>query len=164
MSELTVRAANKEDVDRIFFLLVEMAKENSKHKISVGKALEHISGVVTCGGCAVVENGNEIVGSVGVSIQSNWFSNDKFLGDSWFYVSPEYRNSRAAILLKRFIFGLADTARMNLVLAVVSTTDGERKSKFFARDMECLGGTFVKECQDGLHLQERAASPTTDCN
>lgn len=155
MSDLSVRAATKDDVDTLFFMLVEMAKENSKHRVTVGKALEHINSVVACGGCAVVENEErEIVATAGISVQQSWFSDDKFLGDSWFYVRPDYRSTRAAFMLKKALFNFSDTAGLDLVLAVFSFVDGDRKSKFFAKSMKHLGGSYVKEFKNGLHVRE----------
>jgi len=142
---ITVRAATVLDEDAIFFMLLDMAKENSKHRVSVSKSIATIRECITIGGCAVAEDNGKIIGSVGVSPQSPWYSNDKFLGDSWFYVVPEKRGSRAAILLKRAVQEFANRIGMDLVLAVFSITDAERKSKFFARDMKFLGGAYVHE-------------------
>jgi hypothetical protein len=139
---LTVRVATVLDEDEIFFLLLEMAKENSDHKVSVSKSIAAIREIIKIGGAAVVEDGKRIVGSVGVSPQSPWFSNEKFLGDSWFYVEPRKRGSRAAVMLKKAVQVFADRVGMDLVLAVFSTVAAERKSAFFARDMAFLGGAY----------------------
>lgn len=143
--KISVRMATVHDEDAIFFMLLDMAKENSKHPVSVSKSIATIREVITVGGGAVAELDGEIIGSVGVSPQSPWYSNAIFLGDSWFYVRPEKRGSRAAIMLKNAVKEFADKVGLDLVLAVFSIVDAEQKSKFFARDMKHLGGAYVYE-------------------
>ena len=143
--KITVRMATVQDEDAIFFMLLDMAKENSKHPVSVSKSIATIQEVTAIGGGAVAELDGEIIGSVGVSLQSPWYSNAQFLGDSWFYVKPENRRSRAAILLKKAAHEFADNVGLDLVLAVFSIHDADRKSKFFARGMKHLGGAYVYE-------------------
>ena len=140
-----VRFAKPEDENAIFFLLLDMAAENSPHKVSAQKALDHIRHVISVGAVAIAEQGGEIIGTAGVSLRSPWFSDEQFLGDSWFFVRSDKRSSRAALLLKKTMFKFADDVGRDLVFAVFSTEDPERKSKFFARDMKPLGGAFVKE-------------------
>ena len=137
--------ATVEDEDDIFFMLLDMAAENSHHKVSVGKSILAIRNIILVSGAFVAVEDDKIIGSVGVSPQSPWYSNDKFLGDSWFYVEPERRGGRTAILLKNAVQNLADKTGLDLVLAVFSIVDAERKSKFFARDMKFLGGAYVYE-------------------
>lgn len=142
---MNVRMAVPQDEDDIFFLLLGMAKENSKHPVCAQKALSTIRDVISKGGAAVVVEDGEIIGSVGVGPKQTWFSNYIFLGDYWFYVTPDKRASRAAVMLKKTAFEFAEKVGLDLVFAVFSIENAERKSKFFARDMTFLGGAFVKE-------------------
>lgn len=142
---VTIRHATAADEDALFFLLVGMAAENSKHPIAVQKSLDRIREIISIGGVFVAEDGGEIVGSVGVSPQASWFSNATFLGDSWFFVRPDKRTSRVALMLKKAVFELAEKNKMDLVLAVYSIDNAERKGQFFARDMDLMGGVYVKE-------------------
>ncbi len=142
---MNVRMAAPQDEDEIFFLLLGMAAENSRHPVCAQKALNTIREVVGKGGAAVAVEDGKIIGSVGVGPKRAWFSNYTFLGDYWFYVTPDRRTSRAAIMLKKTAFEFAEKVGLDLVFAVFSIEDAERKSKFFARDMTFLGGAFVKE-------------------
>jgi len=140
------------DEDAIFFLLLGMAEENTNHPVAVQKSLDKIREVIALGGAAVVEDEGEIIGSVGIGPKEAWFSTYRFLGDYWFYVRPDKRNSRAALLLKNTARDVARGVHLDLVFAVFSICDAERKSKFFARDMTYLGGSYVMEVEktDGM--------------
>lgn len=142
---LTIRNARPEDEDRLFFMLLDMARENSKYPVAAQKALEHIRSIIATGGAALIEDDGELVGSAGVSLQSAWFSNKQFLGDSWFYVVPSHRSSRAAVMLKGALVEFADTLGLDLVLAVFSTNDPDRKTAFIGKGMKSMGGTFMRE-------------------
>lgn len=142
---VTVRIATPQDEDVILLLLLDMATENSKYPVSVQKTLNHIRHVIHTGCVAIAESGGEIIGSAGVHPQSPWHTNSTFLGDSWFYVKPTNRASRAAVMLKKTMFDFAQSVGMDLVLAVFSISDADRKTKFFAKDMKSVGGTFMKE-------------------
>lgn len=143
-----IRPALPIDEDEIFFLLVEMAAENSNHAVNVAKSILTIRDTIQQGGVFVAVLEGKIIGSAGVSPQSSWFSNAVFLGDSWFYVSPGSRGLRVAMLLKKKLIEYAERAKLDLVCAVFSTTDAERKGQFFARDMEFLGGAYTYKVKE----------------
>ena len=149
---MNIRMATEADEDAIFTLLLGMAEENSKHPVAAEKALKTIIQVIGQGGVFVVEEDGKIIGSVGVGPRSGWFTDYVFLGDYWFYVIPERRNSRAAIMLKKAAFKYADSVKLDIVFAVFSIEDAERKSRFFAKGMTFLGSAFVRENSNGLHM------------
>ena len=142
---MRIRRAIPEDEDVIFFLLMGMAAENTKHPVNVQKTIGKIQEVLSNGYAAMAEIDGQVVGSLAVLQQEPWWSNARFLGDAWFYVRPEHRVSRAAVMLKKAAFDFADSVGMELVLAVFSIEDAERKSQFLAKGMTFLGGTYVKE-------------------
>ena len=39
---------------------------------------------------------NKIIGSIGAMPSEWWFSNEKFLAETWFYVLPKHRNFKTA--------------------------------------------------------------------
>ncbi len=149
---MNVRTAVEADEDAIFMMLLGMAAENSKQPVAPGKALKTVCKVIKEGGAFVVELDGKIIGSVGVGPKSAWFTDYVFLGDYWFYVIPEWRNSRAAVMLKKAAFEYADKADQDIVFAVFSIEDAERKSRFFAKGMTFLGSAFVRETSNGLHM------------
>lgn len=149
---MNVRPATEADEDEIFMLLLGMAAENSEHPVNPAKALKTIIQVIGDGGSAVVEEDGKIIGSYGVGPKSGWFTDYVFLGDYWFYVIAEWRNSRAAAMLKKAAFEYADKVDLDLVFAVFSIEDAERKSRFFAKGMTFLGSAFVRENSNGLHM------------
>jgi|TARA_Y100000310_G_C20704273_1_gene833436 hypothetical protein len=146
---MDIRPATIEDTNEIFWLLMEMAEENTDREVSVAGTVDEIRRVTGLGGCIVAVNNNEkIVGSAGISPQSPWFTTDVFLGDSWFYVHPDHRISSAAAKMKKHLQQFAEHAGKDLVLAVHSTDNAERKNQFFARDMKLMGSSFVYEVEE----------------
>jgi len=145
---MDIRPATIEDTNEIFWLLMDMATENTDREVSVAGAVDEIRRVTGLGGCIVAVEDDKIVGSAGISPQSPWFTNDIFLGDSWFYVHPDYRISTAAAKMKKSLQSFAKHAGKDLVLAVHSTDNAERKNKFFARDMELMGSSFVFKVEE----------------
>lgn len=152
---MEIRPATIQDEDAIFFLLLEMAEENSKEPISVEKALSHIRMVLTQGGCVVAVHGDKIVGSIGVCKHSAWFSKREHWGDSWYYVSKDYRKSRVAFKMKKAIETFAANTGHDLIFAIYSEVDAERKVKIFERDSgyKCLGGTYKKAHTNGMFMR-----------
>ena len=145
---MEVRPAGVNDVNAIFWLLMEMAKENTNREVSVAGTIDEIRRIIGINGCIVVEKDGIIVGSAAISPQSPWFTDEVFWGDSWFYVLPDHRASRAAIIMKKYLQGFAKHIGKDLVLAVHSTDNAERKNKFFARDMKLMGSSFVYEVEE----------------
>ena len=145
---MEVRSANLSDVNAIFWLLMVMAKENTTREVSVAGTVDEIRRIIGINGCIVVEKDDIIVGSAAISPQSPWFTDEVFWGDSWFYVLPDFRASRAASIMKKSLQAFAKHIGKDLVLAVHSTDNAERKNKFFARDGELMGSSFVYKVEE----------------
>ena len=61
-------------------------------RVHWGKTSWQINNVLLKGVVYVVRSNQEIIGSLGLEECSHWWSDDVFLGDSWFFIRPEYRN------------------------------------------------------------------------
>jgi hypothetical protein len=145
---MEIRPATLEDTNDIFWLLMGMAKENTDREVSISGTVDEIRRITGLGGCIVAVKDDTIIGSAGISPQSPWFTEEVFLGDSWFYIHPDHRVSSAAAKMKKSLQTFARHAGKDLVLAVHSTDNAERKNKFFARDMELMGSTFVYKVEE----------------
>ena len=101
MSEFTVdklkfcEADGKEIAE---FLADNFHKEHSfsingkSPKLHWGRVSHKINSVLLDGIVFVVrDTDGNIVGSVGLEETDHWWSNENFLGDSWFYVLPKHR-------------------------------------------------------------------------
>jgi len=66
-------------------------------KIHWGKTSWQINNVLLKGIVYVVRKNKNIIGTLGLKECSHWWSDDAFIGDTWFFVRPEFRNVKDAI-------------------------------------------------------------------
>ena len=116
-------------------MLVEMHNnaEIKLTKLNTEKLVNKINEALHRGIIFVVHDGNNIVGSIGGMVVSDWWSDETHLSDLWFYVSPSQRKSNAAMLLVKNFIKLAKEAKLTVRLGHVFSGDVERKDKFFER-------------------------------
>ena len=78
-------------------------------------------------------------------VASDWWSEEKHLGDLWFYVTPEARKSNAAFELVREFKKVGQKADIPVRLGHVFSKDLERKDKFFQRlGLQKAGSVFLE--------------------
>lgn len=75
----------------------------------------------------------ELAGAIALDDEAPRYSSAPALWDIGFYVLPQHRRSRAAVLLRDAAKAIAADMRLPLFLGVTSGTDLERKAKFFTR-------------------------------
>ena len=66
---------------------------------------------------------NKIVGTIGATASEWWFSNDKFLSETWFYVLPKHRNFKVARGLLKKMKDYAKNKDLTVQLPVSSGND-----------------------------------------
>lgn len=157
-----VRLAMPEDEDAIFNLLAEglfnengafsLSKEKSRNFIR--QAVNHEGGII-----GVIEEGGQIVGSIGMNLDSFWYSDDWYISEYWNYVKPQYRKSIGTEFKRSdYAKNLIDFAkwcaeRMNLVLniGILSTQRTEAKQRLYQRKLTVAGAFFFHnlECAKG---------------
>ena len=147
------RRANVLDISGIIWLLSKMHEEGGKElstanwtKVSYAILQSISSGVVW-----LAEKDSEIVGSIGGYATSDWYSDDKYLGDLWCYVEPNSRNSSAAKdLISKF---RNDAKEANLFVKlgpVFNGKDTERKENFYSKlGLKRLGAVYSEEKVNG---------------
>ena len=132
---MIIRRAVPEDVSEIHKMLIDMYSriEIPASPLSEKKVLEVIKSAMEKGIVIVAEVEGKIIGSLGGMANSDWWSEQKHLSDIWFYVSPDKRNSRAAVKLVKCFIKIGKEIKMKVKLGHYSSGDIERKDKFFDR-------------------------------
>jgi hypothetical protein len=132
---MIIRRAVPEDVSEIHKMLIDMYSriEIPASPLSEKKVLEVIKSAMEKGIVIVAEVEGKIIGSLGGMANSDWWSEQKHLSDIWFYVSPDKRNSRAAVKLVKCFIKIGKEIKMKVKLGHYYSGDIERKDKFFDR-------------------------------
>ena len=139
---MEIRRATEEDKADVISILVQM-HEDAEFELSAinpKKLHEIVIHTIKDGVVFVAVKDSEIIGSIGGLYSSDWWSDEKFLGDLWFYIYKEERNTRAGVgLIKKFI----ETGNgMQLRLGHVYGGDMKRKDNFYARLGLLKAGTY----------------------
>jgi len=124
-----------EDVSEIHKMLIDMYSriEIPASPLSEKKVLDVVKSAMEKGIVIVAEVEGKIIGSLGGMANSDWWSEQKHLSDIWFYVSPDKRNSRAAVKLVKCFIKIGKEIKMKVKLGHYYSGDIERKDKFFDR-------------------------------
>ena len=144
---MSLRQATIFDCSYICAMLYRMHEESEfdLDKINAKKLSETVLGIINNGVVFVaIDEDERIIGSVGGSFFFEWWSDEKILGDLWFYVYKSNRSSTAAIdLIRRFIKA-GNGVKMKL--GHIYSGDLERKDKFYERlGLKKAGSTYVME-------------------
>ena len=145
---MKIRRAGVLDISAIIALLIEMhnGTDVPASKIHSEKMVNKITETIHRGiGFVSLNDNNVIEGSIGGLVASDWWSDEKYLGDLWFYVTPEARKSNAAFELVRNFKRLGKEAKIPVRLGHVFSKDLERKDKFFERlGLQKAGSVFLE--------------------
>ncbi len=153
-----VRLAMPKDEDNIFRILSEgLFNENGTFGLSEQKSRAFIRQATNGGGgiIGVIEEEGIIAGSIGMNLETFWYSDDLFICEYWNYVHPSYRNhigadSRRSHYAKDLInFGkwCAETMKLVLNIGIISTTRTEAKCRLYARNLQPVGQFFMHNMQ-----------------
>jgi len=129
-------------------MLIEMHNnaEIKLTKVNTEKLVNKINEALHRGIVFVVQKDNEILGSIGGAVVSDWWSDEQHLSDLWFYVSPTARKSKAAALLSKDFIKTAKEVKLPVRLGHVFSGDLDRKDKFFERlGMSKAGSLYVED-------------------
>ena len=132
---MELRRATPFDVSNVFELLKKMHSETEikVSPIDTKKLLDTINAAIHNGVVLLAEIKGKVVGSIGGMLNSDWWSSEQYLGDFWFYVRPESRNSTIAIKLVKGFIKIGIEANVIVKLGHVYSGDIERKDSFFKR-------------------------------
>ena len=145
---MKIRRAGVLDISAITALLIEMhnGTDIPVSKIHSEKMISKISEAIHRGVCLISVNDKNILeGSIGGLVASDWWSDEKYLGDLWFYVTAKARKSNAAFELVREFKKVGKEAGVPVRLGHVFSKDLERKDKFFKRlGLQKAGSVFLE--------------------
>lgn len=142
-----VRRAEPLDVSALSAMLLEMHQQTElpTPPINSEKMIGKVNELIHKGVVFVATDEGRIVGSVGGSIAQDWWSDQPFLADNWFYVTPQNRQSTTALKLIKSFIEVANEAKLPLRLGHIFSGDIERKDKLFEKlGMIKAGSVFVE--------------------
>tara|TARA_Y100000114_G_C11687458_1_gene291805 strand:+ start:356 stop:790 length:435 start_codon:yes stop_codon:yes gene_type:complete len=130
-----IRRATVIDISALALMLDQMHKETEIEvpKINTLKLINKINDLVHNGLVFVCVKDNKIQGSIAGQICQDWWSEDKYIADTWFYVFKEQRKSDVAKKLLQTYIKTAKDVKLKIRLGHIFSGDLNRKDKFFER-------------------------------
>lgn len=135
--------ATPDDLDEVCELIRVMHAEVGIGRLDDTKVRGAISEIINSGGCLISKQDDRIVGSVGLTMTSWWYSPDRFLVDQWFFVHPDHRAEGHATQLIAWMKTAAKNTGIPVVLSVGTTVDALSKLKYFRKHLTPFGGSFI---------------------
>lgn len=146
------RLATQSDEDEIFGLLMLLHAENAMFSMNRDKVRAFIKTATERKGAiiGVIERDGRIVASVGMIINTYWYSDDCYLHELYNFVHPEYRRGKDGFAKKLIQFskncsdwfGQKGTP-MPLQMGIVSNHQTEAKVRLYRRHMPYIGAFFM---------------------
>jgi len=143
-----IRRANVLDTSALIFMLNEMHKETEVEvpKINTHKLINKINDLLHRGLVLVAIKDNKIVGSIAGMEVTDWWSDEKYISDTWFYVFPNERKSNFAKNLCIDFIKIAKEAKLKVRLGHVFSGDLERKDNFYSKlGLVKVGSTYMEK-------------------
>ena len=130
-----IRRATILDISALAIMLNTMHEETELQvpKIKTDKLINKINELIHSGLVFVSIKDNKIQGSIAGQICQDWWSEEKYVGDVWFYVFKEQRKSNVAKNLLQAYIKTAKDAKMKIRLGHLFSGDIDRKDNFFKR-------------------------------
>jgi GNAT superfamily N-acetyltransferase len=167
-----VRLATKKDEGEIFGLLILLHAENGLFSMNRDKVLagiqwatERKGGIIYC-----IDEGPRVVATMGMTIATDWYSDDEYLMERWNFVHPDYRRSDYALRLLNqgkwaHEWFKANGKLMPFFCGINSYKRTEAKIRLYARHMPLIGGYFMygeaPRQQEEIHAEMRAIEERT---
>jgi GNAT superfamily N-acetyltransferase len=145
-----VRLATKTDEGEIFGLLIMLHAENGLFSMNRDKVLAGIQWATERKGgiIYVIDEGPRVVATMGMTIATDWYSDDEYLLERWNYVHPDYRRSDyGRKLLEQgkwsYEWFRAKGKLMPFFCGINSFHRTEAKVRLYARHVPCIGAYFM---------------------
>jgi N-acetylglutamate synthase-like GNAT family acetyltransferase len=138
-----IRFASAKDVPTIMALLRVMHAEIGMASLNEAKVAKKIRDVLERGVICLALADGRPVGTCALEFSQMWYSDDVHLAETWFFVHPDYRQSRNAARLMRFANEIGRQMQLPVLMGVVTTKETERKMHFFDRYMTKVGYLFI---------------------
>jgi GNAT superfamily N-acetyltransferase len=137
------RLGTADDAEAVLQLLRVMHAEIGLASMNEEKVRQKIRDVIERGFLCLALSDGRPVGTCALEFSQMWYSDDFHLAETWFFVSPDHRQSRHAARLMRFANELARQLALPVFMGVVSTKETERKCAFFGRHMRSVGQLYI---------------------
>lgn len=144
-----LRLARPSDEDQLYHLLMMLHAENGIFKVNPRKVRDGIQvGTLGQGGLIYVNDGLEVVATLGMVFASDWYTDDVYLSERWNYVHPDHRRSDYANMLLEQAKWSSDylsrgKEKVPLQVGICSNRRTEAKVRFYARQLPCIGAFFM---------------------
>lgn len=140
-----VRMARKGDEQAIFKMLCLAQKENGVFPMNERKVKEFIRQAIEQKGAiiGVIEGKHYIEGSIGIVLETWWYTDQWSLGERWNFVHPNHRKSDHAKKLIEFAKWCADSMKLDLEMGVISNERTEAKIRLYKRQLPQVGAFFM---------------------
>tara|TARA_X000001382_G_scaffold2381_1_gene2841 strand:+ start:77 stop:511 length:435 start_codon:yes stop_codon:yes gene_type:complete len=142
-----IRKASVLDISAITYMLNTMHKETELNvsTINTFKLVNKVNEIIHTGIVLVAIQDNKLVGSIGGTTSSDWWSEEKHLSDLWFYVYKDARKSDIAKNLITDFIKIGKEAKLKIRLGHIFSGDVDRKDKFYERlGLVKAGSTYVE--------------------
>ena len=142
-----IRHATVADISALAIMLDTMHKETEIKvpKINTLKLINKINELVHSGLVLVSIKDNKIQGSIAGQMCADWWSEEKYIGDAWFYVFKNQRKTDVAKKLIQAYIKTAKDAKIKIRLGHIFSGDIDRKDNFFkSLGFVKAGSTFVE--------------------
>jgi hypothetical protein len=146
-----VRLAMQEDEGELFALLLLLHEEMGFFSLNPNKVLAGIRWATERKGGVifVIEDGNRIVATLGMTIACDWYSDDEYLLERWNFVHPQHRRNHdyARKLLEQGKWShewfRAQGKSLPFMCGINTYDRLESKVRLYARHMPCIGAYFM---------------------
>ena len=142
-----IRKASVLDISAIIYMLNTMHKETEINVSTINsfKLVNKVNEIIHTGIVLVAIQDNKLVGSIGGTTSSDWWSEEKHLSDLWFYVYKDARKSDIAKNLITDFIKIGKEAKLKIRLGHIFSGDVDRKDKFYERlGLVKAGSTYVE--------------------
>lgn len=147
-----VRIAVGADTMGIYNLLLNLYSENAMFKLSKQKALETIRCMTypdygkkrgRWGLCGVIEGPDGIEASIGMELNTWFYTDDFHLMEDWCFVLPKFRQTNHANDLIDFGKWCAEDMKVPLQMGIITTERTAAKVRLYKRRLHQVGAYFM---------------------
>lgn len=155
-----VRMIRPGEEDAVYNLLLGLYSENalftlSEHKAraTIGYATEKRGGII-----GVIDGPGGLEATIGLAIETFWYTDQWHVSEYWNYVAPEYRQSNHAKRMIDWAKWTADGLGLPLIMGILTTTLLAPKMRLYQRQLDQVGAFFHHGLSvDGTYAQRKVA-------
>lgn len=143
--DATVRLALPADADELLLLLNVRQSEEAADLVDPGKLVSTLTKLMRRDGgvIGVIRGPNGIEGTVGMNLDSLWYSSAVHLNVLWLYVPVAHRRSTHCKVLLKFCKSWSDEVGVPLAVNEIVVPITEQRVELVGRQMPALGKTFL---------------------